>query len=326
MHSEQEIFKDALFRNKKKKKGYRVVEAPCPPLEASVADTHAHLDMLCDVPLVLARCAVHNVGFICSIVDPSEDKGRVYAQMDSWQGEAEALLPEIITATEAETDQHISVAAVPSIRIATGCHPHNAKHYDEALEKKLCDQLRDPRTCAIGEIGLDYHYDFSPRPIQKEVFRRQIHLAHKTQLPIILHLREAHDEAMDIMKQEGFPAAGTLLHCFNLDSETLLPWLEQGCYVAFGGPVTFKKSEDTREASKLVATDRLLTETDAPYMTPEPMRGMVCGPQHTIFTAACLAEVRGCQPGNERETFLAALYANALTLLDRKPTCWQTGE
>lgn len=325
MFSDQEIFKDALFRNKKKK-GYRVVETPVPSLEAPVADTHAHLDLLQDVPLNLARCAVHNIGFICSIVDPSEDKGKVYTEMDSWRAQAKNLLPEIIAATEAEGGRKIVAVDIPAIRIAVGCHPHNAKHYDDVLERQLIELLHDPRTCAVGEVGLDYHYDFSPRPVQRDVFRRQVQLAHEAQMPIILHLREAHEEAMDLMKQEGFPAAGTLLHCFNLDSEALLPWLEQGCSIAFGGSLTFKKSEDTREAMKLVPVDKILTETDAPYMAPEPMRGMTCGPEHTIFTAARLAEVRGCAPGNERETFLAALYTNALTLLDRKPTCWQTGE
>lgn len=325
MYSEQEIFRDALFRTRKKKKGYRIVEAPNPPLEAPVADTHAHLDMLADVPLTLARCAVHNLGFICSIVDPSEDADKTYTEADGWRKRAKAVLPEIVAATEVEIGRSIIPASIPDIRIAIGCHPHNAKYYDETLEKRLIEKFRDPQTCAIGEIGLDYHYDFSPRPAQKDAFCRQIQLAHEAQLPIVMHLREAHDEAFDLIVKEGFPAAGTLLHCFNLDSEVLEPWLEQGCYVAFGGSATFRKSDDTREAVKTVPLERLLTETDAPFMTPEPMRGMVCGPEHTIFTAARLAEVRGCQPGNERETFVTTLYNNARTLLDRKPTRWQTG-
>ncbi|MEQ3362141.1 TatD family hydrolase [Raoultibacter massiliensis] len=212
---------------------------------------------------------------------------------------------------------------MPRIRIAVGCHPHNAKDYDESLEAELLRRLADPRVAALGEVGLDYHYDFSPRPVQIEVFRRQIEIAHETGLPLALHLREAHEEAFQIMNEEGFPEAGVLLHCFNLDWDTLKPWLDKGCYAAFGGSLTFKKSDDTREAARRMRLDRILTETDAPYMTPEPMRGMECGPDHVIFTAARLAEVLGCAPGPEQIDTLYKVYDNALSLLDREPTAWQ---
>ena len=212
---------------------------------------------------------------------------------------------------------------MPRVRIATGCHPHNAKHYDDALEAVLRERLADPRTAAVGEIGLDSHYDFSPRDDQRSAFRRQLRVAKECGLPVILHVREAHDEALAIMRDEGFPEAGTLLHCFNLDWDVLEPWVEAGCYVAFGGPLTFKKGDDTREAAARVPADRLLTETDAPYMTPEPLRGTVCGPEHVIFTAARLAEVRGCAPGEERAALLRRLLENARSLLDREPTAWQ---
>lgn len=212
---------------------------------------------------------------------------------------------------------------MPRVRIAVGCHPHNAKFYDDGLEADLRRLLMDPRVAAVGEIGLDYHYDFSPRDDQREAFRRQIRLAKECGLPIALHLREAHDEALVIMREEGFPEAGTLLHCFNLDWATLEPWVEAGCYVAFGGALTFKSTEDTREAATHVPVNRLLTETDAPYMTPEPMRGMTCLPDHVLFTAERLAEVRGQAPGPERWEFLAQLMDNARDLLDRPATAWQ---
>ncbi len=204
-----------------------------------------------------------------------------------------------------------------------GCHPHNAKFYNDSLEADLRALLMDPRVSALGEIGLDYHYDFSPRDDQRDAFRRQIRLAKECGLPIALHLREAHDEALAIMREEGFPEAGTLLHCFNLDWATLEPWVEADCYVAFGGALTFKNADDTREAAARVPANRLLTETDAPYMTPEPMRGMTCLPDHVLFTAACLTEVRGCEPGAAREAFLAQLMDNARALLDRPATAWQ---
>ncbi|BAK43751.1 TatD family hydrolase [Eggerthella sp. YY7918] len=215
---------------------------------------------------------------------------------------------------------------MPRVRIIVGCHPHNAKYYDKSLEVELRERLADPRVSALGEIGLDYHYDFSPRDVQREVFRRQVRIAHECGLPVVLHVREAHDDALALMREEGWPEAGTLLHCFNLDGEVLKPWVEAGCYVAFGGPLTFKNADEVREAAKQVPLDRLLTETDAPYMTPEPMRGMTCGPEHVIFTAARLAEVRGCAPGDERKQLLDQLMENARALLDRPATSWQKGE
>ncbi|MEG2025612.1 MAG: TatD family hydrolase [Gordonibacter sp.] len=212
---------------------------------------------------------------------------------------------------------------MPRIRLAVGCHPHNAKHYDDALEATLRERLADQRVGALGEIGLDFHYDFSPREAQREAFRRQLRVAKECGLPVILHVREAHDEALALLQDEGFPEAGVLLHCYNLDAGTLEPWVEAGCFVAFGGPLTFKKADEVRDAASRVPLDRLLTETDAPYMTPEPMRGINCGPEHVIFTAERLAEVRGCAPGEERAAFLRQLMENARGLLDRKPTSWQ---
>lgn len=212
---------------------------------------------------------------------------------------------------------------MPRIRIATGCHPHNAKYFDDGLEADLRARLADPRVCAVGEIGLDFHYDFSPREDQRRAFRRQVRLAKEAGLPVVLHVREAHDEALALMREEGFPEAGTLLHCFNLGWDVLEPWVEEGCYVAFGGPLTFKNADDVRDAASRVPVDRLVTETDAPYMTPEPMRGMTCGPEHVIFTAARMAEARACAPGEERAELLRQMMENARDLLDRPATAWQ---
>ncbi len=209
--------------------------------------------------------------------------------------------------------------------MAVGCHPHNAKHYDDALEQKLRDALADPQVSAVGEIGLDYHYDLSPREDQQEAFRRQLRVAKEAGLPVILHVREAHDDAFRILTEEGFPEAGTLLHCFNLGPDEVKRWVDAGCYIAFGGPITFKNADEVREAAKLVPEDRILTETDAPYMTPEPLRGNVCGPEHVIYTAAKLAEVRGLgtMQSYERGTFLGKTLDNAHALLDRPVTEWQ---
>ena len=319
MPHDDPLFRDALFRTKQKKGGYRIVDPPTPRLEALVADTHAHLEMLDDVPLALARSSVHGLGFVCDIADVCEDALAVYALADQWRDQARVVLPGILANGDA-------LPPIPRIRVAIGCHPHNAKRYSETAEAVLLEHLCNPLTCALGEVGLDFHYDFSPRDVQREVFRRQVSLAHVTGLPLILHLREAHEEALVIMEEEGFPEAGTLLHCFNLDEEALAPWVRRGCFIAFGGPLTFKKSDSLRAAALLVPRDRVLTETDAPFMTPEPMRGMRCAPEHAIFTAERLAAVFACEPGEDRERFLAQLYHNALGLLDREPTTWQRSE
>ena len=301
------------FWQRRKKGKFREVEPPV--LGSSVADTHAHLEMLDHPEVHLARCAYHGVGFICAMTDPSEDPDTTFENLEMWQEEAKAFLQKV--------GRGDYVKRLPHIRIATGVHPHNAKDYDDEIEALLIKRLHDPRTCALGEVGLDYHYDLSPREVQRQVFHRQIRLAKKAGVPLILHMREAHDEGFAILEDEGFPEAGVLLHCFNLDVQALKPWAQANCYIAYGGPLTFKKAEEVRDAARYVAQDRLLTETDSPYMTPEPMRGMECGPEHTIFTAAKLLEVRQCTSDEQQKSFLELLYHNALGLLDRKPTSWQ---
>lgn len=340
-------FRDACFRQKRKKGKYRLVEPPL--LDGPVADTHAHVVMLRDPALELARCALNGVTFVVCMEDVKEPWERTFEQTEAWTAQAAAILPDVrqatldaLDASDAEWAPAVRAAfaertagmvadtaacrrAIPRVRIAVGCHPHNASYYDDEMEATLRHLLRDPRVCGLGEVGLDYHYDFSPRDAQREVFRRQIRIAHEAGLPLILHLREAHDEALAIMREEGFPAGGTLLHCFNLDAATLVPWVEAGCHVAIGGPVTFKTFDELRAAVHDVPADRLLTETDSPYMTPEPMRGSLCGPAHTVFTAARLAEELGFPPGEERAAFLQGMLDNARALLDREPTAWQRG-
>ncbi|MCI8469090.1 MAG: TatD family hydrolase [Eggerthellaceae bacterium] len=292
-------------------------------MAAAIADSHAHLQLLADPALSLARAGMHNVEFVETIVDIWEDGDETFDGLQAWQVEA------IQHALGMEQRAMCSAPrpSVPRVRIATGCHPHNAKHYDDALEQRLRERLRDPRVSAVGEIGLDYHYDLSPRDAQLEAFRRQVRVAKEAGLPVILHLREAHDDAYALLREEGFPEAGTLVHCFNLDAAELARWVDADCYIAFGGALTFKKADEVREAARLVPADRLLLETDAPYMTPEPLRGTACGPEHVVFTAARLADVRGAAGEDDpaRWELLAQTYRNALALLDRAPTPWQEG-
>ena len=206
---------------------------------------------------------------------------------------------------------------MPRVRVAVGCHPHNARLYDADLEQAIRTQAAHARVSAIGEIGLDYHYDLSPRADQAEAFRRQLALAHEFGLPAVLHIREAHEDAFAILNQEGFPEAGVLLHCCTIGPEEARPWIERGCYVSFGGALTFAKAEEIRETAKLVSEDCILVETDAPYMTPVPLRGMPCEPAHMVFTFERLAELRGCDTLVKRVDLMRAMLEGARTLLDK---------
>ena len=296
--------RDFGFYQRRKHDKWRAVEAPA-LAGAPVADTHAHVHMLPDPAWELARCAANAVDFVCEICDPSEDAFEPGAALAEWQAGAVACLREAGSAVEP-----------PSVRFATGVHPHNARLYDAEIERMLIERLSDPACAALGEIGLDFHYDFSPRDAQRRVFLRQLAIAKELGLPVSLHLRggddseadNAHREAFGMLEKAGFPEAGTLLHCCALAPDELQPWIDAGCYIAYGGALTFKNGDAAREGALLVPLDRLLLETDAPYMAPEPMRGAACTPAHVVFTAARLAELRS-------EEVLARAHENALRFL-----------
>lgn len=311
------LIDDLKFRIKRKNGTYKEIPVPDPALEFPLADVHCHLSMLGARDFALARAAAYGIDFICCVTDVAEDAGSSYRSVDDWRVSAAARLSAM-----AEDESLF----VPSIKMACGCHPHNAKEYDSNLERALLRHLSDGRTCALGEIGLDYHYDLSPRDVQRKVFRRQIDIAHRTGLPVQLHVREAHDDAFAILDEMGFPEAGVLLHCFNLGPAEAERWLDRGCYLSVGGAVTFASSDDLREAVKMIPANRLLIETDAPYMTPAPLRGCENGPEYTIFTAAKIAEVRGCSSSDKRQGLLRAMHENAMSLFDRDATLWQTSE
>ena len=311
--------RDFGFYQRRKHDAWRAVPAPEPALEASVVDTHAHIHMLPDPAWELARCAANGVGQVCEICDPSEDELEPTTAIEQWRAACAAYLAEKREAADAASAGCSLTAQPPTVWMAAGVHPHNARLYDDAVEEKLLAWLAAPQVVALGEIGLDYHYDLSPRDDQRRVFCRQIALAQQLGLPVALHLRggddpqadDAHAEAFAILQEEGFPPAGTLLHCCALPPDELQPWIEAGCYIAYGGAITFKNGEAAREGARLVPADYLLLETDAPYMTPEPMRGAACTPAHVIFTAARLAEAREIAPGDERAQFLEQLAVNS---------------
>lgn len=266
-----------------------------------VADTHAHLDMLDDPALALARAAVAGVAFIATVADVTEDAWRTYQELDSWQANAAELLAQAGVS-----------AQVPHVRVVVGAHPHNAKDYDTEATTELRRLAAHPLTCAIGEMGLDYHYDHSPREVQRARFADHLRLAHEFALPGVVHLREAHPDGLAILREQGIPAAGCILHCFNLGPDIMGHFLELGCHVSFAGPATFKKAHEVRDAALAVPPGRLLTETDCPFMAPEPFRGRTNEPALVTFTALSLAQTRAEEPA----AFARHSYDAAVQLLD----------
>lgn len=318
--------RDFGFYQRRKHDKWREVNPPDPALEAPVADSHAHVHMLPDPAWELARCAANGVDFMCMITDPTEDGPRPFDELDAWVRSARLLL-EGQNASDSGATASSSTASVPTVVVAVGVHPHNAKLYDEKTEHLLQKRLADERVCVLGEIGLDYHYDLSPRNVQRKVFRVQIRIAKELGMPIALHLRggddpeldNAHAEAYEILESEQALGPQTLLHCCTLGADELEPWAKADCFIAYGGALTFKSAAPVREAVALVPENRLLLETDAPYMTPEPMRGAACTPAHVVFTAAALAAARGIEAGEARKAFLQQIHRNTLAFISGKP-------
>ena len=183
------------------------------------------------------------------------------------------------------------------IYAALGVHPHDARLFDAAAEEKTVRLVKQStRVIAWGEIGLDYHYDNSPREVQREVFRRQLRLARGCGLPVIIHSREADGDTINILREEldGYERAG-VLHCFGGTLAMAQSAIELGFYVSFAGVVTFKNAKDLRDVAMQLPLDRLLIETDCPYLTPVPFRGKRNEPARVVEVARCLAELHGLE-------------------------------
>ncbi|MEF9992112.1 MAG: TatD family hydrolase [Peptostreptococcaceae bacterium] len=180
------------------------------------------------------------------------------------------------------------------IYAAVGVHPHDVGEMTEDdIEnlKKLA--IENDKVKAIGEIGLDYYYDNSPREIQKQWFKRQIELANELKLPIIIHDRDAHGDTFEIIKNTKNPEIGCVLHCYSGNVELAKEYVKMGCYISIPGTVTFKNNKKTREVVKEIPLEYLLIETDSPYMAPEPHRGKRNDPSLVQFVADKIAQEKG---------------------------------
>jgi TatD DNase family protein len=212
------------------------------------------------------------------------------------------------------------VAALwPSIRFALGIHPHQAARFVQPRTEVMTAVRRAlggiPGIGALGEIGLDYHYDLAPRDVQREVFDAQVVLAGEMQLPIVVHTREAEVDTVAILERSGPRPLAGVLHCFTGTAE-LAGWaVDAGLYVSFAGIVTFPNAAELREVARTVPLDRLLVETDCPYLAPVPLRGTRNEPAYVIEVARTIADVKGV----DREELDAAVSRNFERLLQRRP-------
>jgi TatD DNase family protein len=245
-------------------------EPQLPQLDgASLIDSHCHLDMDFDTDreAVLERARRNGIAHMVTI----GASGRFDANH---------------TAVELAAQHDMLSATV-------GVHPHEAASVTDDTIAQLAALAARPKVVAIGETGLDYHYEHSPRPEQRQAFARFIQLARQLRLPIVVHLREADDDAVAVMQAEGAQDTGGVIHCFSGDAASARRFLDLGFHISFSGIVTFKTAEALREAARIVPRDRLLVETDAPFLAPIPFRGRRNEPALIVQTAATLAEVRG---------------------------------
>ena len=229
-------------------------------------DSHAHIDDArfdADRDAVLERAAAADVELIINIGADMSSSARSVALAEKY----------------------------PQIYATVGMHPHDAKEMQEQDYRQLLRWAEHPKVIAIGEIGLDYHYDLSPRPVQKEVFLRQLDIARQTGKPFVIHEREAHADTFEIIRTAAKGLAG-VFHCFSGSIETAREYLKLGFYISVAGPVTFPKSAKTKEVAQFVPLDRLLIETDSPYLTPQAFRGRRNEPAHVRLVAEEIAALR----------------------------------
>jgi len=195
----------------------------------------------------------------------------------------------------------------PAIYATVGVHPHDAAKASAETFLRLAELLRHPKVVALGEIGLDYHYDFSPREVQRDVFVEQMRVASDAGKPIVIHTREAWEDTLELIERHWRPRTlPGIMHCFSGGPAEAARCVELGFYLSFGGIVTFPKALELQAAARSASADRILVETDAPYLAPVPRRGKRNEPAFVVETARKLAELRG----ETLESIAAATTAN----------------
>jgi TatD DNase family protein len=231
----------------------------------------------------------------------------------------EAGLAEMLVVGEVDEGEALQrslrVAETYQLPATAGVHPHQAKLAEPQTYDEIAGLAREGRIVAIGEIGLDFHYDYSPRETQREVFRRQIRLARDVGLPIVVHTREADDETAAILEEEGARDTGGVIHCFTGGLELARRSLDLGLLISFSGILAFPRSEVIQKVARDVPEDRLLVETDAPFLAPPPHRGKRNEPAFVVEVARKLAALRGVSEqslGEAAQRNYARLFRRAL--------------
>ena len=181
----------------------------------------------------------------------------------------------------------------PFIYAAVGVHPHEASQAQSDYLQSLRALAAQPDVVALGELGLDYHYDHSPRDVQKKLLDEQLDLAFELRLPVILHVREAHGDLLDLLRARKERLSGGIIHCYSGSAQSVNAYVQLGFMISFAGPLTFKTAQKLRDAAQAVPLDRLLIETDSPYLSPEPERGRRNNPAKVFHICQALAALRG---------------------------------
>jgi len=253
----------------------------------ALVDTHCHLAderLRADATALIARAEAAGVRVIVAV----GAIGSIQTDRD----------------TVAIAERHDNVYAV------IGVHPHNAGDCDQRRLDDIRELAHSKKVVAIGETGIDLHYQHSTMAAQEQSMRRHLRLAHQLSRPIVIHCREAEPIVADIVGEEGIPPAGGAIHCFTGSTEAAMRFLALGFYISFSGIVTFKNAAALRETARLIPEDRLLIETDAPYLAPEPNRGRPNEPAYVALTLGAIARVRNVEPS----ALAGRIMANAAKL------------
>ena len=233
------------------------------------ADSHTHIDLAefdSDRPALLKRAAEAGVVRMLLVAQADDSVG---------------------------LDRGLTIARDCGLKASGGLHPHEAIHWTEPLGERLQSLGEARSVCAIGEIGLDFHYDYSPRDQQEEAFRRQIRIARAVKLPVIIHSREADDLTLTVLQEEKASEVGGVIHCFTGTQALADGALALGFYISFSGIACFANADPLRAVAKTVPLDRFLVETDCPFLAPPPHRGKRNEPAFVVDVARRLAEVKG---------------------------------
>jgi TatD DNase family protein len=255
---------------------------------AVLIDSHAHLEIIESISEVIDRASKNGVESVVAVSSDLDSSRRTIEISNSFH----------------------------SVYSAVGIHPHEASSFSESALAQLANFVSEKRVKAIGETGLDYHYSHSNRESQIISFTSHIGLSIQFNLPLIIHIREAFADVLNILRRPDFSNARGVIHCFTGDYETAKGFIDLGFFISFSGIVTFKNAENVRDAAKSIPLDRMLIETDSPYLAPVPFRGKRNEPAYVIHVAEKIAELRGTT--YEKIAEITTINAKELFKLDNR--------